>query len=159
VRLAILSAFGESFVKDNKDSTYRLIAHESRPSLTLIPAQGSDKRPISYRFIDAVQRLTPNFPKATWSKLYDKVGARLHMGQLKRTFVILSDEDRASQGRDSGQGSGANSVPISSRGGRRGGRGVSTRGGRGGHEGSGPGLKRGPEETLCATPVKARRGK
>jgi len=159
VRLAILSAFGEAFVKDNKDSTYRLIAHESRPSLTLIPAQGSDKRPVSYRFIEAVQRLTPNFPKDTWSKLYEKVGARLHMGQLKRTFVILSDEDRAS-GRDSGLASGANSVPVSGRGGRRGGRGLATRGGRGGHDGSGPSNKRGPEDILSATPAKTtRRGK
>jgi len=127
--------------------------------LTLIPAQGSDKRPVSYRFIEAVQRLTPNFPKDTWSKLYEKVGARLHMGQLKRTFVILSDEDRAS-GRDSGLASGANSVPVSGRGGRRGGRGLATRGGRGGHDGSGPSNKRGPEDILSATPAKTtRRGK
>ena len=158
VRLAILSAFGDAFVKDNKDATFRLIAHESRPSLTLIPAPGSDKRPISYRFLDAVQRLTPNFPKATWSKLYEKVGSRLHLGQLKKTFVILSDEDRAMPGRDSTLVSGANSVPLSTRGGRRGGRGASIRGGRV-PEGHASSHKRGPEDSLSSTPVKSRRGK
>ena len=47
--------------------------------------------------MDAVQRLVPNFNKTEWASIYDKVGARLHFGQLKRVFVVLSDEDRSSQ--------------------------------------------------------------
>jgi len=154
VRLAILSAFGDAFVRENKDATFRLVAHESRPVLTLIPAPGLDKRPMSYRFIDAVLRLTPNFPKKTWDRLYEKTGARLHLGQLKKTFVILNDEDRHTSGRDFDPASGANALPISaSRGRGRGGRGVHVRGG------SSASAKRGLDDPGLTTPAKSKRGR
>jgi len=154
VRLAILSAFGESFTRDNQGSKYRLVSHESRPSLTLIPAPGGEKRPMTYRFIEAVQRLTPNFTPAEWGKIYEKVGVRLHAGQLRKVFVVLSDDDRLRSGqRDSGPPlSGANALPSI-----RGGRGR----GRGGRRGDGDrdSLKRGPDDAVGATPAKNRRGK
>ena len=79
------------------------------------------------------------------------------MGQLKKVFVILNDEDRLLPARESGPTSGANSLPLSGRGARRG-RGVQTRGGRGGHADGFPSNKRGPEDAI-ATPAKTRRGK
>jgi len=158
VRLAILSAFGDVYIRDNKDAKCRLIAHESRPSLTLIPPPSTEKRPVTYRFIEAVQRLVPNFSKKVWSDLYSKVGTRLHLGQLKKVFIILNDEDRLLPGRDSAQLSGANAVPVAGRG-RGVGRGrLATRGGRSGsdeHQHN----KRGLEDPSSATPAKTRRGK
>jgi len=118
--------------------------------LTLIPAAGSDKRPVSYRFMEAVQRLTPNFPKKTWDKLYEKTGARLHLGQLKKTFVILNDEDRQS-GRGHDPASGANAMPVS-RGRGRGGRGALTRGGS-------ASAKRVLDDPGLSTPAKSKRGR
>ena len=114
MRLAILAAFGESYCRENKGARYRLISHEPRPSLSLIPAPEVDKRPMTFRFIDAVQRLIPNFTKAEWTKLYEKVGTRLHLNQLQKVFVVLSDEDRlTSSGREFGApASGSNSAPV-----------------------------------------------
>lgn len=138
-----------------------MISHEARPSLTLIPPTSVDKRPMTFRFIEAVQRLVPNFTKEEWEKIYEKVGARLHLGQLQKVFVILSDEDRLTPNNRSGPiASGSNLAPLSSRGGR-GGRGGGG-GGRGGHqssEGSRERLKRGFEGDPSATPAKNRRGK
>ena len=131
------------------------MSHEPRPSLTLIPPSGSEKRPVSYRFIEAVRRLVPNFTKAEWTKLYEKVGARLHIGQLRKTFVILSDEDRP-QGRADGgpRVSDANSVPVSSNTRGRGGG-----GGRGG--GTIPGVRKRAAEAdvVQPTPSKSARGR
>jgi len=104
---------------------------------------------MTFRFIDAVQRLVPNFPPKTWEKLYDKCGARLHQGQLRRVFIVLKDEDRVRAGRESGVTSGANALPVAARGGR--GR------GRGGREHvSG---KRALDDPVSATPAKSKRGK
>ena len=111
VRIAILATFGESYVRENPGAKFRLVTHEPRPVLTLLPPANSDKRPMTFQFIDAVQRLTPNFTKAEWSKLYDKVGGRLHLNQLRRTFVILSDDDRHKPSAPDGL-TGANSVPV-----------------------------------------------
>jgi len=157
--LAILSAFGDVYVRDNKDAKCRLIAHESRPSLTLIPPPSTEKRPMTYRFIEAVQKLVPNFSKKVWSELYSKVGTRLHLGQLRKVFIIFNDEDRLVPGRDSVQVSGANAMPVSGRGRGGGrGRGLSTRGGRTGSDDHHPN-KRGLEDPASATPAKTRRGK
>ena len=153
--MAILATFGESYVRENTGGRFRLVSHESRPSLTLIPPMDSDKRPSTFRFIDAVQRLTPNFTKAEWTKLYEKVGARLHLGQLKKTFIVLSDEER-SQGRFEGgpRVSGSNSVPAPSH--------ILTRGRGGGRGGGGvPGVRKRVAESDAAqpTPSKASRGR
>ena len=105
-----MAAFGESYCRDNKGAKFRLISHEPRPSLTLFPAE-TDKRPMTFRFMEAVQRLTPNFTKAEWGKIYEKVGNRLHLNQLQKVFVVLRDDDRPS-----GTGSissGSNSEPLS----------------------------------------------
>jgi len=146
--LAILSAFGESYVRDNEGAQYRLISHETRPCLTLVPPPSVEKRPMTFRFIDAVQRLVPNFSRKEWDGIYDKVGTRLHLGQLKKVFVVLADEDRPQASRFSGPTvSGSNAQPV--------GRG---RGGRGGRGGRSEGLKRGLD-TDGSTPAKVRRGK
>ena len=108
---------------------------------------------MSYRFIDAVQRLTPNFTKTEWNKLYEKVGARLHLNQLRKVFVILSDDDRLSGHGGHGEGprvSDANALPISAH----------TRGrGRGGT--SVPGVRKRAAESDPAqpTPSKSLRGR
>jgi len=148
-----LSAFGDAFVRENKDATFRLVAHESRPVLTLIPAPSLDKRPMSYKFIDAVLRLTPNFPKKTWDRLYEKVGGRLHLGQLQKTFIVLSDEDRLQSGKDLSPASGANSQPLVPSRGRRGGRGAQVRGG------AAVSNKRVLDDPGVATPTKSKRGR
>jgi hypothetical protein len=110
---------------------------------------------MTFRFIDAVQRLVPNFTKKEWDTIYEKAGARLHSGQLRKVFVILNDDDRPQSGRSANQqsasGSGSNSIPVSSRG-RGSGRGRLGRGE--------PSIKRGPDADLAPpTPAKTRRGK
>ena len=126
------------------------MSHEPRPSLTLIPPPDADKRPMSFKFIDAVQRLPANFTKAEWSRLYDKVGARLHLNQLRKVFVILKDDDRKSS--DGPRTSNSNSFPVSAH--------TRGRGGRGGYT-TVPGVrKRAAEsETTQPTPSKSARGR
>ena len=109
VRVAILAAYGEAYCRENKGSRYRLVSHEPRPSLTIFPAD-SEKRPMSFRFIDAVQRLVANFSKAEWSKIYDKVGTRLHLGQLRRVFVVLHDDERVTSGGQTASGANAEAI-------------------------------------------------
>ena len=106
---------------------------------------------MTFRFIDAVQRLVPNFTKPEWSKLYEKVGARLHLNQLKKTFVILSDDERPQY--STSVLSGTNALPIS--GGGRGRGAPAPRGaGRGGNR------KRVAEsDTVLPTPSKSARGR
>ena len=118
--------------------------------MTLIPPPEADKRPMSFRFIDAVQRLSPNFTKTEWSRLYDKVGNRLHLNQLRKVFVILKDEDRKT-----GEGprtSDSNSVPVSAN--------TRGRGGRGGYT-TVPGVRKRVAETepVQPTPSKSARGR
>jgi len=147
-----MSAYGEAFVRENTGAKYRLVSHESRPQLTLIHPATSEKRPSSFRFIDAVTRLTSNFLKKEWEAIYEKAGARLHAGQLRQVFVILSDEDRVTpSSRSDPPASGGNAQPLSFRGGRGGRGGGSGRGGRG--------TKHGAEDQVVATPAKVRRGK
>ena len=111
VRIAILAAFGESYVRDNTGAKYRIVSHETRPSLTLLPPPATEKRPMTFRFVEACQRLVPNFAKEDWKRIYDKVGARLHLNQLRKVFIILRDEDRPKVGRDAPNGpSGANAI-------------------------------------------------
>ena len=107
---------------------------------------------MSFRFIEAVQRLSPNFTKSEWTKLYDKVGARLHLNQLRKVFVILNDEDRKSS--EGPRTSDSNSVPVS----------AFTRGrGRGGATvGSGvPGVRKrvADADPAVPTPSKSARGR
>ena len=92
---------------------------------------------MSFKFIEAVQRLSPNFTKEEWGRIYDKVGTRLHLNQLRRTFVVLRDEDRPKTARDQPL-SGANAVPS--------GPGV----GRGR-----PGLRKRPADPILPTPSKS----
>ena len=144
IRIAILAAYGESFVRDNPGSKFRLVTHEPRPSITLIPPVNSDKRPMTYRFIEAVQRLAPNFSKDEWKSIYAKVGARLHLNQLSRVFVVLRDDDRPKAVRDPSGLTGGNVAPISAP-------------GRGGYR---PGLRKRPaDQPPLPTPSKSARGK
>ena len=152
VRIAIMATFGDSYVRDNPGAKFRLVTHEPRPILTLIPPAAAEKRPMTFKFIDAVQRLVPNFTKNEWAKIYDRVGARLHLNQLRKTFVILSDDDRRQQASQDSVISGANAIPV-----------VSGRGavrGRGGGVGGVSTRKRAAEqEVVQPTPSKSSRGR
>ena len=153
VRISILAAFGESYVRDNPGAKFRLVTHEPRPGLTLIPPPDSEKRPISYKFMEAVQRLVPNFTKAELTKIYEKVGSRLHLNQLRRVFVVLSDDERTAAFVGSNL-SGSNSVPVAAN--VRGGR-----GGRGAHSGPASGTRKrvAEPEVIQPTPSKSARGR
>ena len=151
-----MATYGESYVRDNPGAKFRLVTHEPRPVLTLIPPPATEKRPMTFRFIDAVQRLSANFTKGEWTKLYDKVGARLHLNQLRKTFVILSDDDRNKSGSQDAVVTGANAIPSLPAVGN--GRGAGSGRGRGG--GGALTRKRAADHEIAQpTPSKSTRGR
>ena len=155
VRIAIMAAFGDSYVRDNPGAKFRLVTHEPRPALTLIPPASIEKRPMTFKFIDAVQRLVPNFTKSDWAKIYDRVGARLHLNQLRRTFVILSDDDRHLQSSNDAIVSGPNALPVAPVGVGRG----AMRGRGGGVPGVSTRKRAADQEVTQPTPSKSSRGR
>jgi hypothetical protein len=114
---------------------------------------------MTFRFIDAVSRLVPNFTPDEFKAIYDKVGGRLHQGQLRKVFVILNDDDRPATRDRAANLSGSNLQTIQTH----------TRGGRGGRGGRGRGAavsfsnddhkRKADSEAVSATPAKSRRGR
>ena len=91
-RVAILQLFGRRYKAANVGAKYQVIAYEPRPILKLIPAPGSsDRRVLTFNFIEAVSKLPANFSQSEIDELLSRISRGLH-GSLQSLFVVVSDD-------------------------------------------------------------------
>lgn len=93
IRIAIMQELGGNYKSSNPGSVIKVKGHVSRPLLLILPAPGSDSRPQTFNFIEAVSSLPPVFSDESLGKIFAKVGGR-HKGALRDHFVVLADDDR-----------------------------------------------------------------
>ena len=91
-RIAILQLLGRRYKDSNVGSRFQVISYEPRPLLKLTPPPGaSDKRVMTFNFIEAISKLPTNFDQDEIDGLLKRISPRLH-GQLQSLFVVISDD-------------------------------------------------------------------
>lgn len=74
-------------------SRVKVISYESRPMIKITPGPSSkDRRVQSYNYIKAVKVLPTNFSSAEVAPIIRRINPKL-VGQIKSTFIVLSDDD------------------------------------------------------------------
>jgi hypothetical protein len=100
VRIAILRVLGQRHVDSNAGAKFKVIGFESRPVLRLIPApEATSQRVRSFTYIEAIKSLPTCFSKEEIDGIMKKIDPKFR-GQLRSTFVVLSDDDFKSRSRD-----------------------------------------------------------
>ena len=91
-RIAILQLFGKRYKEANVGSKFQVISYEPRPLLKLTPAPGSsDRRVLTFNFIEAVSKLPANFTSSEIEALLKRISPSLH-GNLASLFVVINDD-------------------------------------------------------------------
>ena len=91
-RVAILQLLGKRYRDSNPGARSQVIAFESRPLLKLTPPpSSSDKRVLSFNFIEAITKLPTSFTKEEIEGLIKRISPSLH-GSLRPLFVVINDD-------------------------------------------------------------------
>ena len=99
IRIAILQQLGANYKSRNPGSSFKVRGYDPRPTLIIFPAPGTSAtsgtsgRPQTFTFMDAVQNLPSTLSDENLSKIFQVVGSH-HQENLRKYFVILSDDDR-----------------------------------------------------------------
>ena len=101
IRISIMQQLAANYKSTNPDAEVKVRGYDSRPSVLIVPGRSSaaatsaavPSRPRVFSFIDAVQTMSPALSDENLSKIFQVVGGH-HPGELRRYFVILSDDDR-----------------------------------------------------------------
>ena len=92
VRIAILKVYAQRYLASNPGAKVKVIGYESRPLLKLTPpSDASDRKVMTYNFIQAVRSLPSNFEEEELDTIFKRVNPNLH-GRLRQTFVVISDD-------------------------------------------------------------------
>jgi len=92
VRIAIMKVLGKKYLDSNPGSRVQVIGYEPRPLLRLVPPQdASDRRPKSFNFIEAVQKLSKTLVDSELSEIASRAASQFP-GRLRELFVIISDD-------------------------------------------------------------------
>ena len=91
-RVAIMQLLGKRYRESNVGAKFQVISYEPRPILKLTPPPGaSDRRVLTFNFIEAVSKLPTNFTKSEVEGLLRRISPSLH-GSLQSLFVVLTDD-------------------------------------------------------------------
>ena len=102
IRIAIMKLLGKKYHEANPGSRFQVVGYQTRPVLRLTPPPGaSDRRPKSFTFIDAVQKLSKTLLDSELTELANKASTQFP-GRLRELFVIISD-DMVSRARKRGR--------------------------------------------------------
>jgi hypothetical protein len=119
IRISIMKLIAQRYKDSNPGSQAQVVGYEPRPLLRVTPPKGASERRVrTYNFIEAVKSFPTNFTPAQIAPILKRVNPRL-AGQLRSTFVVLSDDafTQRVQGpasRSSASGSGQASGGVSS---------------------------------------------
>lgn len=92
VRIAIMKVLGKKYSTSNPGSKVQVIGYQPRPLLRLVPPQGSsDRRPKSFNFIQAIQKLSKTLVDSELADIARRASAQFP-GRLRELFVIISDD-------------------------------------------------------------------
>jgi hypothetical protein len=91
VRIDILKAIAKKHANDKRD--FHVVAYSSRPVLQ-IKLKGTDQKPMSLTFIDAVSKYGRDLVEGDLGEAYRRAG-RAFQGQLQQNFVVLRDRVNA----------------------------------------------------------------
>ena len=92
VRLSVLQVIGRRYKTSNPDSKVQAIGYDSSPVLKITPGPGaSDRRTLSYNFVEGVKAYPTNFTAEDLDFILKKVNPKLS-GQLRSLFIVLSDD-------------------------------------------------------------------
>lgn len=92
IRIALLKLFASKYSDSNPGSKVQVVGYEPRPLLKITPPQNaSDRRIMTFNFIEATQKLPKNFTDEELSKIV-RQAAFSFAGQLKQLFVIINDD-------------------------------------------------------------------
>lgn len=91
-RMAIMQLLGKRYTDSNPGSRYTVIGYEARPLLKLFPSQdASDKRVMTFNFIEAISKLPTCFTSEETSGLLKRISPRLHTC-LREVFVVVTQD-------------------------------------------------------------------
>ena len=92
VRLAVLQVQGRRYKTSNPGAKVQVIGYDHRPMIKITPASdASDRRVLSYNFVEAVKALPTTFNSTELDFILKKVNPKL-CGRLRSLFIILSDD-------------------------------------------------------------------
>jgi len=92
VRIALMKILGKKYLDSNQGARVQVIGYEARPLLRLIPpSDADDRRPKTFTFIEAAQKLSKTLIDSELSEVAAKASAQFS-GRLRELFVIISDD-------------------------------------------------------------------
>ena len=87
-----MKLYGKRYVERNPNGRFQVIGYLPRPLLKLTPPpESKSKRILTFSFIEAVQKLPNDLPKADVLDVTKRAAQRFP-GQLRSLFVVLSDD-------------------------------------------------------------------
>lgn len=96
VRVTILRAIGENYKAKNTGAHFSVASFESRPKLTINPPPtAANRRPMKFLFTEALQKLPTLFSDSDKTSMFRAVSQGFRgSGELKKTFMVLDDDER-----------------------------------------------------------------
>jgi len=96
IRISILKLMAKRYRDSNAGSRVQVIGYDPRPLLKITPPVGaSDRRTKVFNYIEACRSLPTTFDAADLDPILRRVSPKLH-GQIKATFIVLSDDMKRS---------------------------------------------------------------
>lgn len=90
IRISILKLMAKRYRDSNAGSKVQVIGFEPRPLIKITPPAGSGRTRV-YNYVEACKFLPSSFAKADIDPIIRRISPRLR-GQIKSTFIILSDD-------------------------------------------------------------------
>ena len=117
VRIRILQQFAKNYLASNPGGTATVKGYDPRPMLVTAPPKGSTtSHQRSYNFIEACTMLPAIFSEDGLASIFQAVGTHFS-NELRSTFIVLDDDDRARCEDLAKNSQGARSRPAPSSGG------------------------------------------
>ena len=116
IRISILKLIAKRYSDSNPEGKAHVVGYTAQPLLKVIPPPGDNDRvpqPRSYTYIEAVQKFPTCFPDADIGPITKRAYSSFP-GQLRSTFIVLSDDYPGLGSRPSGRAKRAASPTASS---------------------------------------------
>ena len=92
IRISILKLLARKYREANQGSKVKVIGYQPRPVIKITPAaSASDRRVLSYNYVEAVKKLPCSFSSADIDPIIGRINPKL-LGQIRSIFIVISDD-------------------------------------------------------------------
>lgn len=102
IRISVLKLLAKKYRESNPGSIVKVIGYQPRPVIKIVPpASATDRRVMTYNYVEAVTRLPCRFSPAEIEPITRRINPKLQ-GQVRSLFIVLTDDSIKKKGPKSG---------------------------------------------------------